>query len=171
MASLMQELLSTLEKEVVEYEKLLELSKRKTTILVSGKADKLQEITDEEQKIVDNINSIDKKREELINDIADVLNKKPQELTLKKLKELLENQPEEQKQLEELHSKLKLTLQSVQTLNEQNRALVEQLLEMVAFDMTLVRSMKQAPETANYDRMATNTGELFIGSSKFDAKQ
>lgn len=167
----MQELLSTLEKEVVEYEKLLELSKRKTTILVSGKADKLQEITDEEQKIVDNINSIDKKREELINDIADVLNKKPQELTLKKLKELLENQPEEQKQLEELHSKLKLTLQSVQTLNEQNRALVEQLLEMVAFDMTLVRSMKQAPETANYDRMATNTGELFIGSSKFDAKQ
>lgn len=167
----MQELLSTLEKEVVEYEKLLELSKRKTTILVSGKADKLQEITDEEQKIVDNINSIDKKRVELINDIADVLNKKPQELTLKKLKELLENQPEEQKQLEELHSKLKLTLQSVQTLNEQNRALVEQLLEMVAFDMTLVRSMKQAPETANYDRMATNTGELFIGSSKFDAKQ
>ena len=167
----MQELISTLETEEAEYQRLLELSKRKTTVLVSGKADKLQKITDEEQKIVDNINNIDKKRVELLTDIADVMNKKPQELTLKKLKELVETQPEEQKQLEELHGKLKMTLESVQTLNEQNKALVEQLLEMVAFDMTLIRSMKQAPETANYDRTAVNTGELFIGTSRFDTKQ
>ena len=167
----MQELLSTLTTEEAEYQKLLELSKRKTTVLVSGKADKLQKITDEEQKLVDNINSIDKKRVELLKDIGDVLNKKPEELTLAKLKELLKGQPEEQKQLEEIHGKLKMTLQSVQTLNEQNKALVEQLLEMVAFDMTLIRSMKQAPETANYDRTAVNTGDLYIGSSRFDTKQ
>lgn len=167
----MQELLSTLETEEAEYQKLLELSRRKTTILVSGKADKLQKITDEEQKLVDNINSIDKKRVELLKDIGDVLNKKPEELTLTKLKEMLTAQPEEQKQLEEIHGKLKRTLQSVQTLNEQNKALVEQLLEMVAFDMTLIRSMKQAPETANYDRTAVNTGDLYIGSSRFDTKQ
>jgi hypothetical protein len=31
--------------------------------------------------------------------------------------------------------------------------------------------MKQAPETANYNKQAANTGDLFIGASKFDAKQ
>ena len=171
MASLMQELLSVLETEEAAYQELLTLSKEKTSVLVSGKTEELQKITDEEQKIVDNINSIDKKRVEVLNDIGNVLNKNPQELTLSKLTELLDTQPGEQKQLTELHDKLKRTLKSVQTMNEQNKALVEQLLEMVAFDMTLVRSMKQAPETANYDKTAVNTGELLIGTSRFDAKQ
>ena len=83
----------------------------------------------------------------------------------------MEKQPEEQKQLLELHKKLKKTLGNVQTLNEQNKALVTQLLEMTEFDMNLIKSMKQAPETANYDKTAVNTGELFIGASRFDAKQ
>ena len=54
--------------------------------------------------------------------------------------------------------------------NEQNRVLLEQALEMVNFDLTLFKSLRQAPETANYDKNAYNTGEL-LGSSGFDAKQ
>ena len=41
---------------------------------------------------------------------------------------------------------------------------------MVNFDLTLFKSLRQAPETANYDKNAYNTGEL-LGSSGFDAKQ
>ena len=41
---------------------------------------------------------------------------------------------------------------------------------MVEFDLTLLRSMRQAPETANYDKNAYNTGDI-LGSSGFDAKQ
>ncbi|MDE6312222.1 MAG: flagellar protein FlgN [Lachnospiraceae bacterium] len=171
MASLMQELISTLKTELAEYEKLLQLSQKKTPILVEGKIDELQKVTNEEQDLVDNINNIDKKRAQLVNDIGNVLNKKPKELTLKKLAEILSNQPEEQKELIALQDKLKRTLQNVETVNQQNQALVQQLLEMVAFDMTLVKSMKQAPETANYDKTAANTGELFIGAAHFDAKQ
>lgn len=167
----MEELIGVLQTESGQYEELLELSKKKTPILVSGKIDELQKITDEEQILVDNINNADKKRTELIDDIGNVLNKNPKELTIQKLAELMEKQPEEQKQLLELHKKLKKTLGNVQTLNEQNKALVTQLLEMTEFDMNLIKSMKQAPETANYDKTAVNTGELFIGASRFDAKQ
>ena len=103
--------------------------------------------------------------------MGEVLNKNPQELTLLRLSELLTSQPEEQKELISLHDELKRLLKNVQTINEQNKELVDELLKMVAFDMTLVKSMKQAPETANYDKSAINTGELFIGASKFDAKQ
>ena len=85
--------------------------------------------------------------------------------------EFLNSQPEEQKELVSLHDELKRLLKNVQSLNEQNKELVNELLKMVAFDMNLIKSMKQAPETANYDKSAVNTGELFIGASKFDAKQ
>jgi flagellar biosynthesis/type III secretory pathway chaperone len=167
----MEDLIGTLQEESEKYEELLELSKKKTPILVSGKIDELQKITDEEQILVDNINSVDKKRVELLNDIGNVLNEDTEGLTIQKLAEMMEEQPEQQKQLLEIHDKLKRVLGSVQTLNEQNKALVNQMLEMVAFDMNLLKSMKQAPETANYNKQAANTGDLFIGASKFDAKQ
>ena len=121
--------------------------------------------------MVDNINSVDKKRVELLSDIGNVLNEDTEGLTIQKLADLVKEQPEQQKQLLELHDKLKRVLGSVQALNEQNKALVNQMLEMVAFDMNLLKSMKQAPETANYNKQAANTGDLFIGASKFDAKQ
>ena len=54
--------------------------------------------------------------------------------------------------------------------NEQNQVLLQNALEMVEFDLTLFKSLRQAPETANYDSNAYNTGTL-LGSSGFDAKQ
>ena len=41
---------------------------------------------------------------------------------------------------------------------------------MAEFDITLFKSMRQAPETANYGKDAYNTGAI-LGSSGFDAKQ
>ena len=48
--------------------------------------------------------------------------------------------------------------------------LLKQAMEMVEFDLTLLKSMRQAPETANYNKNAYNTGDL-LGGSGFDAKQ
>ena len=58
----------------------------------------------------------------------------------------------------------------LRTANEQNSILLQQALEMVEFDLTLFKSLKQAPETANYDKNAYNTGEL-LGGSSFDTSQ
>ncbi len=48
----------------------------------------------------------------------------------------------------------------MKNINEQNQTLVNQAMELVEFDMALLKSMRQAPETANYNRQAYNTGEL-----------
>ena len=56
------------------------------------------------------------------------------------------------------------------TINQQNQILLKQAMELAEFDITLFRSMRQAPETANYDRNACNTG-MRLGTSGFDAKQ
>ena len=110
MASLMEDFMDVLDKENSEYTFLLGLSRRKTQIIVKGDIEELQKITDEEQVVVDRIAHFDRHREEVLNDIATVINKDVKTLKIVNLVQLLEKQPKEQKQLSLIHDKLKETL-------------------------------------------------------------
>lgn len=172
MASLMEELLNTLEAEITEYTKLLELSKKKTPIIVSGDMEQLRLITDEEQIVADKIAGLDSKRSTITRDIADVLNKDVESLKLSVLIEILEKQPKEQKRLAEIRDRLKSVVDSVKMINDNNMQLIRHSLEMVEFDLNLIKSMRQAPETNNYGRGAVNAGGYLGGNvGGFDAKQ
>ena len=172
MASLIDVFIKTLEDEYPEHVKLLELSKKKTPIIVKGDIKELQKLTDEEQIVVERITHLEKKRIECLNDIATVLNKDVNTLKIPMLLEILEKQPREQLQLKEVHTKLKAVLKDMKMTNERNRVLIEQSLEMVDFDLNLYRSMKQAPQTGNYNKNAYSSGQfLGGGNGGFDAKQ
>lgn len=172
MASLIENLITTLEKENIEYEKLLELSKKKGAVIVSRDITALEKITDEEQIVMSAIATLENKRVEVTNDIANVLNKDVESLKLSVLISMLGKQPNEQKRLQTIHDKLKTTVAAVRTLNESNRQLIDQSLEMVEFDLNMIRSMRQAPETNNYGRSAISVGgTLGTGMRGFDAKQ
>lgn len=172
MASLMEDLIDILGKEHSEYKILLELSKRKTPIIVKGEVEKLQKITDEEQIVVDRINHIDKKREEVMSDIANVINRDVETLKISNLISLLGRQPKEQKQLSLIYDQLRETVRDMVMINDQNRELIHQSLEMVQFDLNLIQAMRQAPETADYNRVAGNAGNVMGPiSGGFDAKQ
>jgi len=166
----MDELLEVLEKEEAEYCRLVETSIKKREIIIKADIEALEEITGKEQEISGKIKNIENKRISVMQDMAVVLNKKPEELTVDTMIEILQKQPKEQEQLVALRAQLKDTLTKMKNINEQNQTLVLQALEMVEFDMALVKSMKQAPETANYNKQAYNTGEL-LGRGGFDAKQ
>ena len=97
MASLMQDLITILEEENSEYEILQELSSRKTGFIVAAQLQELEKITDEEQIVVSRINQLEKKREESIHDIANVINKDVKTLKLVNLIQMLEKRPDEQK--------------------------------------------------------------------------
>ena len=170
MASLIDTLIETLIKENEEYETLLELSMEKTGIIVRSDHDGLNEIVMKEQKVVERINVLEKKRSEVTNDIGVVLNRKPQELTLTKLVEMLANQPRECGMLKEIHDKLSKTLSRMVQVNESNKALLNESLEMLQFEMNLLQSMKQAPETTNYSGN-TYANNSYGGMASFDAKQ
>ena len=105
-----------------------------------------------------------------MHDMSVVLNKPEEGFTLSTIIDMLGSQPVEQKRLENVKNQLKTTLDEVRKINEQNQTLLNQALEMVEFDLTLFRSMRTAPETANYNKNAYNTGEI-LGNSGFDAKQ
>lgn len=172
MASLMENLISVLEAEGTAYEELLELSMRKTPIIIGGDLEGLQKITDEEQMIVARINHLETKREEVTKDIANVLNKDVTKLKLADIIRMLSQRPAEQNRLAAAHDKLKEAVGQMKKINEQNRDLIQRSLEMVEFDLNLIQSMKSAPQTANYNRGAYSSGYAMGNSrSGFDAKQ
>lgn len=173
MASLMENLLNVIEQETVEYQLLLELSKKKTPIIVAGNLEELEKITDEEQDVVSRITNIDKKREEVTADIANVMNKDVTTLKLSNIIELLGKRPEEQKKLSLLRDKLQETVQEMARVNEHNRELIENSMEMIDFNLNLLKAMKSAPETADYTKFGQSAGVAYGGtfSGSFDAKQ
>lgn len=172
MASLMENLIDVLEKESAEYENLLKLSTQKTPVIVSEDLEKLAKITDEEQLIVSRINHLDTIRTEAVNDIANVLNKDVTKLKIRDLIKMLGSRPEEQRKLAEVFDKLEANVRGVARVNEQNRELVQSALEMVKFNMNILQAVKMAPETANYNKGAYNTGDVIgLSHKSFDAKQ
>ena len=172
MASLMENLIDVLDKECSEYEVLLALSQRKTPIIVGGSLEELQKITDEEQEVVSRVGNLEKRRITVTADIANVLNKDVKKLKLADIINMLSQRPVEQNQLAAAHDKLKDVVGQMKRINEQNRDLIQSSLEMVEFDLNLVQSMKSAPQTANYNRGAYNSGFVMgTGRGGFDAKQ
>lgn len=172
MASLMEDLLNALEQENAEYEQLLALSLKKTPVIVSADLEQLQQITDEEQLIVSRINKLDKVRNECMTQIAGVIHKDVNELTLAMVVDIFKRRPEEHKKLAEIFDKLKDTIAQMKRANEQNRQLLQSSLELVQFDMNMLQAMKTAPETANYSKNAYSTGSIMgTGMGSFDAKQ
>ena len=167
----MEELINTLGQESEQYERLLSLSLKKTPVIVSADLEALSLITDEEQVILSRLANIEKKREECMKDIANVVNRDVSTLKLGDLIAMLNTRPQEQQKLAALHDKLSTTITQMRRSNEQNRQLIESSLEMVQFDMNVIQAMKAAPETANYTRNAYASGDVMgVSSGRFDSK-
>ena len=172
MASLMESLIDNLEKENEAYNRLLKLSMEKTPVIISADLDALARITDDEQGVVNQINALDRKRQDNMKDIANVINKEVDSLKVVDLIDILKGRPAEQNRLAEIYDKLRDTLAQMKRVNEQNKQLIESSLEMVQFDMNVLQAYKAAPETANYTSNAYSAG-TYMGTDKgaFDAKQ
>ena len=162
--------MEALEKENGEYERLTQISYEKRQVIIDGNIPALEELTGREQEITSVIKNLEKKRAEVVRDMSIVLSKQPEELTVTNMIAFLNKQPNEQKKLIDLKERLGNTLREMADINTQNETLLRHAIEMVEFDLTLYKSMRQAPVTANYDRRANNTGER-LGSGGFDAKQ
>ncbi len=165
MASLMEELLDALGEEEKQYETLIELGGVKRDAVIKADIGVLGEVTAKEQEAASALLNLSNKRTQILHDMATVLGKEPEDMTINKMVEFLANQPKEQELLIKRRDRLLEVGSQMKILNSQKQA-----LEMVEFDLTLLKSMRQAPETANYNKDAYNTGDL-LGGSGFDAKQ
>lgn len=170
MASLVDELVSVLTEEEKLYSALLECAEMKTQILINADVPALEQLTAIEQEKSDELLSLGNKQIQLLNDIKTVLGKGEEQLTVTNLIGYLTSQPEVQEKLSTARNNLLDTATKVQQKNQQNEVLLRQAIDLTEFDLTLFKSLRQAPETANYNRKAYSTGVL-LGGSGFDAKQ
>lgn len=172
MASLIDELIDVLKIENDQYKALLKLAQEKTPIIVKGEVDKLHELTLVEQQHLDIILKSEKKRQEVVDDMATVLNLNKNDITIRGLVKVLGGQPEIQKRLSEVHDELKQTLKDFAKVNDINKVLLTDSIEMTEFNLNLLRNRDQAPETANYNSQSNyQQGGGYGQTGLFDAKQ
>ncbi|MCR5677544.1 MAG: flagellar protein FlgN [Agathobacter sp.] len=170
MASLVEELVEVLHNEKEIYGELIECGTEKKDILIRGDIPALEALTEKEQALSDRLLSESNRQIALLGDIANVLGKGSEQMTVTKLIVALASQPQAAQQLTDARDQLLEAANEMQRINVQNEALLNQAIELTEFDITLFKSLRQAPETANYNRNAYNTGAL-LGGSGFDAKQ
>ena len=104
-----------------EYDNLLELSTKKKPAIISGNLEELSKITDEEQIVASRINHLDNKRREVIQDIANVVNRDVEDLILTNIIQMLEPRPVEQQKLAQVYDRLKAVVHRVREIRTTNR--------------------------------------------------
>ena len=133
--------------------------------------DALSRLSTSEQKLVDEVGNLENKRIQVTEDIATVLGKVPGTMNLEQIIQVLGKQPAEQKQLQILHDRLRRTIARLQELNAQNKELLTQALEMVEYNMNVIRSTRMSSGSSNYSSNAAQVDMADYGAGMFDAKQ
>ncbi len=170
MASLVEELLSVLDEEAGKYDELYDLAQKKRETIIHRDLENLEKTAAVESSVTSDLKNLEKKRIRVLKDMSVVLGRDNETLTVTEIILKLDKQPKEQEALTEARDRLIKAATNMQFMNEQNAVLLSQAIEMVEFDLTLFKSMRQAPETANYGRNAVSTGDI-LPSGGFDAKQ
>lgn len=172
LASLIEDLISTLEKEYEIYRNLLPIAEQKTKIIVDNDLNALQKITEKEQEVVDQITSLEHKREEVVRNIGTVLGKPPESLNVKAVIDILSKQPAEQKRLTVIHANLKEVIQRLIDINNHNSSLIDLSLEMIEFNLNFIQSTRMSPGSSNYTKNASQVNDMIDRRrGLFDARQ
>lgn len=168
----MENLIDVLDSENAAYEKVAALAESKTSAIVAGDIENLGKIMEEEQEIVGKIQGMEKQRDKFLADIANVVNRDVETLKLIDLIQMLESMPDQQQKLKDVQKRLRGTIDKLREANGKNQLLLAERLDMVDFNLNMIRAMKSAPQTANYSKNAyTNGQSLGIFHGGFDAKQ
>lgn len=170
MASLVEELLSVLDEETSRYEELYGVSVDKRETIVHRDLEGLEKVSARESSISGALKNLENKRVKILKDMSVVLGRDDETLSVTEIILMLDKQPKEQEALTEARDRLVKAATNMQFMNQQNAVLLSQAIEMVEFDLTLFKSMRQAPETANYGKDAYSTGDI-LPTGGFDAKQ
>lgn len=173
MASMMENLIGVLQEELDTYKEFIPILQNKTHAIIKNKVEELQSISAEEQLYLDKINNLENKREEIVKNIAVVFDKDYKTLNIKTIIKMLDKQPKDQFALSKLHDELKSTVKVIVDINEHNKSLIEQSLEMIEFNMNVIKSTWMSPGSNNYDKGANVSGVLTSsnGDRTFDTKQ
>jgi len=170
MASLIEELIDVLEETTGCYKELLVMANNKKDVIIKGDVPSLQTLTEEEQGVAGRLLRLEKKRQQLINDISSVTNKDPETMTVAKVVDMLSRQPKEQKQLKEISIEMITHVNKMKVANDLNKRLLEESLDYVDFTMNAIHSIADDNQSNSYEKKG-NRYDSYSSTNFFDAKQ
>lgn len=166
MASLIKELIDTLEEQANIYQALLEIASKKKVSIIENNIDELQAFVKDENVLVGRNQRLEKKRIEFFKDISMVLGKN-EDISLKEIIDNIKGQDGE-KELISIREKMLVVLPKLKSINDQNQELLKMSIDYVDFSMNLIRGA--GAEAPTYYDLAGN--EINSSDRKmFDAKQ
>lgn len=171
MASIIEELIGSLEGELVLYEKLIPIAELKAVSIVDNDLEQLAKVNKDEQVILDELAVLENKRERSVKNIKDVLNRNSEDMNLDKIIDILAGQPVEQGRLKAVQKELRAVTERLRQVNLQNKSLIEESLDMIEFSMNLLQGARMTPENNNYNRSASFMDASVSHTGMFDAKQ
>ena len=92
------------------------------------------------------------------------------ERKLEDILEVLKKQPKEHDALEAVNAQLKKTLNELMKINENNKLLTKESLDMIKFELNIAKNAVLTPQTGNYSKNAYDE-ERIQTVSGFDARQ
>ena len=171
MASLMEELMETLDAEEKLYRELIPVEQEKTRAIAGTDLEAMRRIVEKEHELVDKTQHLENVRKRIVLDIATVLGKDPDKMTLASLADTLKKQPEDQRKLQMVHDRLRKTVMQLQDINQSNENLLREAMEMVEFNMNVIRSTRMSSGSSNYASDASEVYGTAPQQGMFDAKQ
>lgn len=170
MASLMDDLIAVMDKEAVCYEDYLKLANKKKEVIIKGNVLGLQEITQEEEIVAGQLFRLEKKRQDTVQDICLVTNRKPENFTVSTLIEDLAKQADQAQNLRQVAERLLTAVEACKQINQTNQALIHQSLEFLEFNLNALAGLSQAEPGQTYAKKGESRAD-HRGRSQFDAKQ
>jgi flagellar biosynthesis/type III secretory pathway chaperone len=166
MAGMIDQLLDIMNEQAQRYEELLGLSQEKKDAIVKNDVEHLQKITHFENLLVSQNQKLERKRMDLMKDIADVMGKKADELTLSALIELMDGQ-EVRGKLTEAGNKIRDTLTALSDANDLNASLIQNALDYLEYSVNVIQtSVNQGPAT-----FSVKGGQLKEDNGLFDSRK
>lgn len=165
MAGLVSEYIAQLEEMAGYYDELLDISLEKKEIVIRNELEALRSLTEKENQVIGRFGRAERKRSEILQDMALVMNRPVESLDLETLCELI--QGPEQAELCKLRLRIREVTDKLRQANDRNKVLIQNSLDYIDFSVNLMRDAVQA-EPCFYSA----TGEaLMDGKGFFDARQ
>ncbi len=138
MSGLLGNLIDLLSEQKEYYSELVILAEEKKKVIIENDIENLEKITTVENILINKNIKLEEARFEIVEDIATVMNKSAEELTVTKIAEIITDE-EQTKKLKQLSKELTEMIQKLKDYNEKNRELIQSSLEYIEFSVNVMQ--------------------------------
>ncbi|NMB34489.1 MAG: flagellar protein FlgN [Clostridium sp.] len=129
-------LINIIEEETMIYKDLVEISKNKTDVIVKGKVNELETMTELEQSLIIKIGKLEAAREKIVENVCSLLDLDAQSATISQVLECVEA-PQAEK-LKQKKQDLLSVLDDIMHANEINEKLLKSSIDFIDFSINIM---------------------------------